>query len=365
MNNIFRKYLLPGFVFQSVVIGGGYATGRELVEFFFPSGPVGGMLAMLVATIVWSITMMLSFEVARMAKAYDYRTFFTQTIGKGWVLFELAYFALLLLIMSTLGAASGELVSNNLGVAPEWGSIGLMVTIGILVFFGSSVIEKFLAGWSFLLYGAYAAFVIWCFSAFGDKISAGFSSHSVEGNWVVGGLRYAGYNLAVLPAVLFCIRHISTRKEAFTAGILAGPIAMIPAALFFIAMVGYYPEIQEQSLPVQYLLNIINVPAFGILFQVILFGTFIETGTAMIHSVNERIAEVYTERGKEMPQWLRPIVALGMLLTAIVLASKIGLVGLIAQGYGTLTWVFIVLIVVPLLTVGIWKIRKAKTSTGA
>jgi hypothetical protein len=28
----FKKYLLPGLVFQSVVIAGGYGTGRELAD---------------------------------------------------------------------------------------------------------------------------------------------------------------------------------------------------------------------------------------------------------------------------------------------------------------------------------------------
>ena len=37
-------YLLPGFIFQSVVIAGGYGTGRELVEFFLTQGPLGGLL---------------------------------------------------------------------------------------------------------------------------------------------------------------------------------------------------------------------------------------------------------------------------------------------------------------------------------
>jgi uncharacterized membrane protein YkvI len=32
--NAFRRIWLPGFTFQFVLIGGGYATGRELVEFF-------------------------------------------------------------------------------------------------------------------------------------------------------------------------------------------------------------------------------------------------------------------------------------------------------------------------------------------
>ena len=39
----FQRFLLPGFAFKAVVIGGGYATGRELAEFFLPSGPWGGI----------------------------------------------------------------------------------------------------------------------------------------------------------------------------------------------------------------------------------------------------------------------------------------------------------------------------------
>jgi uncharacterized membrane protein YkvI len=30
----FQRFLPPGFAFKAVVIGGGYATGRELAEFF-------------------------------------------------------------------------------------------------------------------------------------------------------------------------------------------------------------------------------------------------------------------------------------------------------------------------------------------
>ena len=72
----FQRYLLPGFVFQAAVIAGGYATGRELVEFFLPAGPWGGLLGMAVSMLVWSVVLMASFELARRARAYDYRAFF-------------------------------------------------------------------------------------------------------------------------------------------------------------------------------------------------------------------------------------------------------------------------------------------------
>jgi len=42
-----QRFLLPGFAFKALVIGGGYATGRELATFFLPSGPLGGLWAML------------------------------------------------------------------------------------------------------------------------------------------------------------------------------------------------------------------------------------------------------------------------------------------------------------------------------
>ena len=48
----FQRFLLPGLAFKAVVIGGGYATGRELAEFFLPSGPQGGVVAILLAMLL-------------------------------------------------------------------------------------------------------------------------------------------------------------------------------------------------------------------------------------------------------------------------------------------------------------------------
>ena len=65
MSSRFQRFLLPGFAFKAVVIGGGYATGRELAEFFLPSGPWGGIAAMLLAMLIWSIVCVATFLFAR------------------------------------------------------------------------------------------------------------------------------------------------------------------------------------------------------------------------------------------------------------------------------------------------------------
>ena len=95
MASTFQRYLLPGVVFMSVVVGGGYATGRELAQFILPLGPWGGLLGQAVAATICCVVLAISFELVRVARTYDYRSFIGLLLGRWWFLFEAAYLALL------------------------------------------------------------------------------------------------------------------------------------------------------------------------------------------------------------------------------------------------------------------------------
>ncbi len=352
-----KAIVLPGLIFQSVVIAGGYATGRELVEFFLSNGPRGGAMGMVVAALVWGAVLALSFEFARRFKSYNYKHFFQNLLGRWWFIYEIAYLIALLLILSVIGAAAGVLVSETFGVSANIGTIGLIATIGLLTFYGSSLIEKVLASWSVLLYVTYAAFLILGFVQFGGRISSGLSIAEEGTSWAFEGVQYASYNLAIVPTILFCIRHLASSKETISAGLLAGVLAIIPGILFYCVMVGFYPRILEEPVPINLILSEMNIPLFQILFQVVVFGTFIETGTALLHALNERVAASFEDQQKQMPAWLRPAVSLAVMCLAIFVGGEIGLISLIAQGYGMLTYVFLGVFIVPLFTVGLYKLR--------
>ncbi|HET7038903.1 MAG TPA: hypothetical protein VFH97_03390 [Gemmatimonadales bacterium] len=349
----FNRLLLPGFVFQSVVIAGGYGTGRELVEFFLTLGPRGGLLAMLVATLTWSAVCAVSFEFARAVRGYDYRRFFRELLGPGWVLFEICYVALLAVVLAVIAAAAGSMLRETFGLPYGVGVAGITAAVGWLVFAGSRAIERALAFWSFVLYAVYVVFFVWSLRQSGGTGSA--LAGDAAGGWLVGGLKYAAYNVAVIPAVLFTIRHAAGRRDAVVAGVLAGPIAMIPGLLFYLAMVPHYPGIVDLAVPATYLLGLLDARWFLIAYQVMLFGTLIETGTGMIHAVNQRVAHAFAERSRTLPRWVRPVLAVVLLLAATALA-QLGLVALIARGYGTLTWAFLAVFVLPVLTWGVWRL---------
>ncbi len=354
-----QRYLLPGFIFQSVIIAGAYGSGKELEQFFLGLGPVGGLLGMAVTTIIFSIVLMASFEFARRFRLFDYRSFFRALLGRAWFLYEILYVLLMILVISIVGAAAGDILRDTFGLPSFLGTAGIMVLIALLVFYGTPAVERFLALWSFILYATYFTFLSWHLVQNGGQIVNNLGAAKLSSGWLQSGIAYSGYNLAAIPAILFCLRHLQQRREALTAGFLGGIIAMLPAALFFVAMVGQYDAlIAEENggrLPVTILISALSGADFFIyVFPIVLFGTFVETGAALIHGVNERLDQTLAENGIRMPSWMRPAVAITVLFVAIVLADAVGITGLVAQGYGTITWGFLLVYILPMLTYGLW-----------
>lgn len=358
MASMFKRLLLPGLVFQSICIAGGYGTGRELAEFFLKYGPLGGLLGLLIpATIVISAGSAIAYELARVTRSYDYRRFLMQLMGRGWFLYEIAFLFSVIIILAVVSAAIGSLVSESFGVSDIVGTASLLLAIAFLAFKGTKLIEGVMSAWSFVLYAVYVCIFISSMLAFGNMLDDSFAVPVDSDGWFLSGLRYGSLQLSLVPAILFATTHIATRRDAVIAGLLTGPLFLIPAVLFFIAMSPHYPAIMERPVPVNYILELLDTRWLQLAFVIMLIGTFIETGTGMIHAFNERIAGALQAIGKDLPNQYRAVIAIGLLAVAL-LVSRFGLIDLIAVGYGTLTWVYMLILILPLFTIGIWKIMK-------
>lgn len=359
----FQRFLLPGFAFKAVVIGGGYATGRELAEYFLPSGPWGGLAAILLSTILFSAVCALTFLFARAVGAYDYRTFFKQLLGPAWPLFEATYVLFIVLILAVYGAAAGAIGAAVFGVAEAWGTIALAASIIAVVTFGNASVERMFVYVSYLLYAVYLLFIVLAFTKFGDRIADGFATVAPGTGWLSGGTVYAGYNLIGAVVVLPVIRHLTSNRDAVIAGALAGPLAMIPAALFFLAMIAFYPAIAGETLPSDFLLQQMQLPWFHLLFQLMIFSALLESGASSIHAINERISQaLVARRGNPLGNRARLGIALALLVGCMFVAQRFGLVALIANGYRALGYILIAVYVLPLLTIGIWRLVKQRST---
>jgi uncharacterized membrane protein YkvI len=320
---------------------------------------------MLLSTAIWSTVCAVTFLFALRTSSRDYRTFFRHLLGRFWPLYEIAYLAALIVILSAFAASAGAIAAAVFGLPPIAGALALMTAITLVAAWGNDSVERLFKWVSFLLYGTYAVFIVLSFLKFGDRIGAAFATETPTTGWPIGGLTYAGYNIIGAIIILPVTRHLTSKKDAVVAGLLAGPLAMAPAVLFFIAMAGFYPAIQHELLPSDFLLGQLGFPAFRILFQVMIFAALLESGTGCVHAINERIAEAYRRGGERTFSGpMRLAVTVAILAGSVFVADRVGLVSLIADGYRWLSYVLLAIYVAPLLTYGVWQLSRPAATAG-
>lgn len=356
--SFFQRFLLPGLAFKGVVIGGGYATGRELVEFFLGSGPLGGLLGMLLAMAVWSLVCAVTFMFARLVSATDYRTFFQALLGPFWILFEIVYVLFLILVLAVMAAAAGSIGAATFGF-PEWaGTVALMAAVVAVTTFGTAAAEGLFRYSSSFIYLVYGVFLLLALLSFGDRIGPQLAAPVPDAGWIGGGIAYASYNVIAAVAILPFLSHQTSQRDAWIAGLLSGPMAMLPAILFFLSMAAWYPEIGAATLPSDFLLRRIDAPWFYVLFQGMILCALLETGIGIVNAINARATVAAEQVGGRFPPALRGATSAILVVGSGVAATQIGLVALIAEGYGFFGYVILAIFVLPLATIGVARILK-------
>lgn len=367
LDGVLGKYFLPGIILQSVLIGGGYATGREIMEYGGKFGALGWWsgLATFLGFVLVSI---LSFELIRLYKVYDFKSFLQELIGPFYHLFDVVYMIFMVIIIAVMSSATGAVVEQMTGLSYWYGVAGITLVVGLLIFYGESIISYFETLGTLALYFGYLCFSGLVIFNHTDNISRVLSTtdFSYTPDASIGfafwtGIIYMSFNLVVFPASFFTVHRLKTRFQTVVSGIIAGLLMVIPWFLTYFAILSYYPskEVVEAPVPWVLMMQLNNAPAWMLLlFSFVMGWTLIETATGIIHAMISRVNKGLEERNR-MPLSRRnsAILTIATLVISVFL-SKIGIIALIAQAYSALAYAFIVLFLLPLCTVGVYKILK-------
>lgn len=360
----FGRLLLPGIVLQSVLIGGGYATGREVVEYGARFG-AQGWVAVVMAFLGFSLMAILTFELARLSRAYDYRSFMGQIIGRAWPAFDLLFAVMAVLIIAVMASAAANILDQVLGLPPLAGTTMIVVAVGVLCYFGASLIEGFKSVGTVLLYAAYLLFGVIVLSRHGAQIGSAFSAEgaahfpaATAGAAMLAGVVYVGYNLAVFPAVLFTLHRQASRRDTVVAGLIAGVMMTLPFALTWLCLLTYHRSPEVLDAPVPWLLMLEDAGGGWLLvvFALVMGWTLLETSIGLIHALLDRIdRNLHRSESGGMSRPMRGALGAGVLCMAAGL-SQIGIIALVARGYTWMGYLFIALFALPLMTVGLFRI---------
>ena len=363
----FGSIVLPAIILQSLLIGGGYASGREVVAYGAKFGSAG-LLAVLAIFLGFTVMSVVVFDLARTFGTYDYKSYMQAIIWKGWPLFDVLFIVMATVVIAVMASAAGSIMEQTLGIPYMAGIVAIIAVVGVLTYFGASLIERFKTVGTGFLYLAYVVFGVLVLSAvWGDVtnvLAAGNTSYvddASTGAVLQSGALYVGYNLAIFPAVFFVLHRQETRKETIVSGVLAGTMMTLPFLLTYLCLMGFYPNESVMGAEVPWLpmLNSVGGPLLIGFYGVVIGWTLVETAVGAIHAIIHRVDTDLEEidAGRfETVDGLTPLqsgaIGVGILVTATLL-SQFGIIALVAQGYTIMAYFFIALFAIPTLTVGL------------
>ena len=367
----YAKYILPGVLLQSVLIGGGYATGREIYSYGAKFGAMGWISGLTIG-IGFALFAFLTFEICRIYKVYDYKNYIRQVIGPLWPVMDILTVLIAIVLIAVMAAATGS-IFEQVGLPNILGSVVIVFLCGLLNFKGSKVIEKFESVGTVLLYGGYILFTIIVLVNTGGNIPQVFEAmdtSAVGGSvtlplciWT--GILYVAYNINAIPMGMFSLTRQTKRKETLVSGIIAGLLMVIPWFLSYFAMMCFYGDTSivgaDVATPWMEMIKAVNGgPVLLGLFSLVMGWTLVETATGCIHMIIDRFDVALAERGNaKMSDRKRGLITVATLIAALLL-SRIGVVTLIEKGYSYLSYGFILFYLLPTLIIGGYKILRHK-----
>ena len=352
----FKVYIMPAAVLQSVMVGGGYGTGREVVEFVTSAGPKGGGAAIGLIFVIWAVLISISFELARMMATYNYRHFLKGLIGPAWLIYEALAIVTLTIVLAVVLSASSQLIFDATNAPKLLSVLGVICAVAWIMRYGLGVVEGLLSVWA----GLFSAFLVVIFLAVlmgtGLEILTPLSQGGVGDAWISKGGTFAFYNVALIPVLLYTLTEIKTRTEAFVSGVIAAAAGILPAVMMHLIFLSNYPAVLSEPLPMYVIVAGLGSPIAVAAYFGILLGTIVLTAVGALEGIVERVDGWLREKGRRP---LRPrgrLALAGAMLTVSAVLSSFGVIGLVARGYGTMAWGFLAVYVIPVLTIGVWRI---------
>ncbi|HYF84247.1 MAG TPA: hypothetical protein VEB00_14600 [Clostridia bacterium] len=256
MKNI-KLSLQIGAVFIGTVVGAGFASGQEIMQFFTCFGRIG-MLTLLLSGGLFYIIAAAVMKAAACYNTYNYKELIYRIAGKkvGFV-FDILVTAFLLIGTSIMFAGSGALFQESMGLSRAWG-IALMALLTLVVILqalsGILRINSIIVPMLFSVIVAVLAVTIMNsdMGSISSKLLENYQGGIIKPLFFF--LFYCCYNTFLSLGVLAAIPERIKDPYVLRMGVLLGAFGLMLLSLMLnISLTLKSPQVFEYSIPMSYI----------------------------------------------------------------------------------------------------------------
>lgn len=336
-------------------VGGGFATGNQAIQYYVQYGWMASFLPM-VAMGILALVLKEAMTMATTRNMYTYKEVFTELWApytKLEITMEVFNFVIILAAVGSAIAGAATLLTNYgipYGVAVC--IIGLILVF--LVIFGVGLIIKASAVMSIvILIASFTMYFIAIANHSDSIIEAVTAGNAQVGSAVWKTLVYSGFQCVAVPSMIAASSMLNVKgvKKASLLGWLMNGLALTVSCIM---LLGWYDEVlaaEATTLPNLFVCNTLGIGALSICYQVSLFFAFISTCVTTIFTMVQKFENKVFVHSISKLIVRRVIVAIICIIVCMCV-SMVGLDNIIKYAYGYCGYLGLVVITVPMLTIG-------------
>ncbi len=344
---MWKRAVAISMAFIGVVVGAGFASGQEAVQYFVAFGNKG-LWGVVLAAALMIITGVSILQLGSYFQADEHTAVYDRITGPIVSrILDWGTLATLFSIGFVMFAGGGSTISQQFEGVPIWVGGAVMLVLVLLV--GLLDVDKVSS-----VIGAITPFIIFfVVLATGYTIivtdvdwsqANEFAVNNVESplsNWWLAALNYTGLNVMCAVSMSIVIGgNILDNRAVGIGGLIGGFFYLLLLALLVVSLYMVAPDVHEQDLPVLSLINNVN-PILGYFMTFIIYGMVFNTAIGMFYAMGKRLT-------RKKPKLFYPVYA-GACVVGFIL-SFIGFKQLVSSVYPILGWIGLLMIAVMVIT---------------
>ncbi len=357
-----------GAVLFSAHAGGGFATGNQANTYYVGlgwMGPISAVIAMLLLCMTMREAMLM-YNSRGLTNYKDLFKTLYHPLDKLYILFEIFFYIMVLMAVAAAISGAASALNQYFGLNYYIGIVAVGLLVLVLTIFGASVVRTATTymGIAILITAItiYAVGTIQRGNLF-DVLAADFQTTGF-GNVpqaILNAFTYAGFQCVTLPTMIACGTPLTSKKgcsKAMWISFVMNTVALVLSIFMLLSWQSFYTSVEGgTTIPTLTSCTEMGMPWLTVVYGICLLLCLISTGVTTTFGFVARFEKLPMFRSIQSAP-IRSAIVSAFIIVLSMTISLVGLTNIIKYGYGYCGYLAIAIVVIPFLTVGVYKNRK-------
>lgn len=288
-------------VYIGTVVGAGFASGQEVLQFFVVFER-NGLFGLILVTVMFVFFGYIIMDMGHKLGSKSHIEIIRKTGGKyigGLIDFIIVFF--LFGALTAMIAGSGAMFEENLGIHAIWGNIIMTGATLVTVLTGiKGVVNSISFIVPFLLTSVISVGFVSIFfipEPIGNIQVAATTSELIQ-NWLLAAFLYVSYNIVLAVSVLGPLGANAKNKKAIRNGAVLGGLGLgAGAIIIYFALSQNMPRVTGLEIPMIFIAGRIAY-AVQIIYAVVLLMEVYSTAVGSLFGFTSRLADIDSKKAK-------------------------------------------------------------------